>query len=152
MVRSKECFKCNIEKPLTEFYKHLAMSDGHLNKCKDCTKSDALRHRLENSEKLKAYDQKRAMLPHRVLARLKYAKTERGKQVIACLHKRWRDENQLKRKAQNMVNNALRDGKITKPDICGCGRAGRIEGHHDDYAKPLEVRWLCVPCHREVHK
>ena len=36
----KVCFKCNIEKPLTDYYKHKAMADGHLNKCKNCTKKD----------------------------------------------------------------------------------------------------------------
>lgn len=36
----KICFKCNVEKPLTEYYKHKAMSDGYLGKCKVCTKSD----------------------------------------------------------------------------------------------------------------
>lgn len=36
----KKCFKCDLEKPLTEYYTHKKMKDGHLNKCKVCTKND----------------------------------------------------------------------------------------------------------------
>lgn len=32
-----------------------------------------------------------------------------------------------------------------------CGRRRRVQAHHDDYDKPLEVRWLCPPHHREWH-
>jgi len=49
-MESKECFKCNETKSLTEYYAHKQMDDGHLNKCKSCTKLDVKRYSALMSE------------------------------------------------------------------------------------------------------
>jgi hypothetical protein len=58
-----------------------------------------------------------------------------------------------KKLAQGRLNDAIRYGHIVKPDVCSrCGKKGRIDAHHSDYSKPLDVEWLCRSCHVGEHK
>lgn len=150
----KTCFKCKTEKPTSEFYRHKAMGDGFLGKCKECTRADVIANRAARLEYYTNYDKHRAMQPHRVAARHQYLQTEAGKQSRKRSTDRWQSTYPKKRHASHMVNNAVRDGKIEKQYSCSeCGRDGvRIHGHHDDYGKPLEVRWLCSRCHTAWHR
>lgn len=152
----KNCNTCEIKKPYSEFYKHLGAKDGLASKCKECTKIAVRANYRRNIEHYKQYEKQRASLPHRVEARLQYAQTEQGKERGAAAKQKWllNLANSVKRAAHILVGNAVRDGRLFKPDCCSnCGVTGkRIHGHHDDYAKPLEVRWLCSKCHQDWHK
>ena len=55
-----------------------------------------------------------------------------------------------RRDARQQTKNALRRGDITPQPCEKCGVA-KAEAHHDDYTKPLDVRWLCRRHHREHH-
>ena len=59
-METKICFKCGRELPLSSFYKHPQMGDGHLNKCKDCTRKDAKENIAKKSEDLEWRRKERA--------------------------------------------------------------------------------------------
>jgi len=63
--------------------------------------------------------------------------------------------------AHNLVNGAVERGALVRPSACSeCGVAppprrdggAQVEAHHDDYNRPLDVRWLCKRCHRAWHR
>jgi hypothetical protein len=118
---SKACSKCGEVQPLDEFYTHPMMADGHLNKCKNCTRSDVRANRAARIEYYQAYDRMRSKEPHRIAARVAYNKA----------HPKPRPETDpQKRAARAALGNAIRDGKMKKPP---------------------EVIWVCAACHALIH-
>lgn len=55
----KPCIRCGESKPISEFYVHKMMADGHLNKCKSCCRSDAIANRVRNLDRYRQYDRER---------------------------------------------------------------------------------------------
>lgn len=134
----KTCFKCGEKKPVSEFYAHKGMKDGRLNKCKECTKADNRSNQRKKKKYYRRYDKERQKRPERKL-----------QQTESCL--RIRAKYPEKYKARTAVSNALRDGRLRKGPCALCGSKKRVQGHHPDYSKPLEVTWLCEPCHKRHH-
>ncbi len=148
----KKCKDCQKLKLLSDFYTHLGMGDGHLNKCIECVKRRITAWRGDNLERVRAYDRLRGRTEER-----KAINRERGKKrsrEYAHLKKEWQKRNSHKRQAHIKVGSALRVGTLKKPKRCfDCKkRCERLHGHHDDYSKPLEVIWLCVSCHAKRHR
>lgn len=133
----KRCFKCGKRKALSAFYQHSAMGDGLLGKCKECTKADVKANYRSKISQYKDYERARAQLPARRVAILEYQRTRRSK---------FPD----KYKARTAVGNALRDGRLERQPCAKCG-SDETQAHHDDYSRPLDVRWLCFTCHRKEH-
>ena len=132
----KTCFKCNVPKQIEDFYEHRGMSDGRLGKCIECCKKEANKRRSEKLEEIQQYDRDRSNLPHRSAARVKYFKDHQFGE---------------ERRARQAVANAVRDGRLKKM-FCAVCKAEKVESHHEDYEKPLEVIWLCKKHHVEADK
>lgn len=158
----KECFKCNRVLPLTEFYKHSEMKDGRLNKCKCCAKRDVRENRKSKEDYYKSYDRNRPSRRERERverqnekARYRYKTDPEFREKRLRIQSDWSNRNKEKRAATTKVGNAIRDGKIFKPDKCtGCGSTEGVEGHHWSYLVEysLDVAWLCSVCHGKEHK
>ena len=134
----KTCFKCGVTKPLDDFYAHRKMRDGRLGKCKECTKRDSKASRARSPEHYQAYERERA--------------TDFVRRVRARRYQRrsyHRDPEKFR--ARMIVARALRSGKLRRGACEVCQTTVQVHAHHDDYAQPLKVRWLCVRHHHDAH-
>ena len=134
----KECFKCKTVKPLSDFYKHSKMADGHVNKCKECNKNDVTEHRNKNLEKIREYDRARGKESKRIKATTEITRA-------------WRAEDSRRLVAHSQVAKAIRNGTLVRQPCVRCAEAKSI-AHHEDYDHPLVVMWLCQACHKQRHK
>ena len=128
MEKTKICFKCGRELPLSHFYKHRQMKDGHLNKCIDCTKIDTYKRYsiLSNDENYIEKERKRGRDKYKRLYRLKKTK----KTTDIC-----QEEKLISRKLKML--NLYKNG---------------YEAHHWNYNFPKSVILLPIKVHKLIHK
>ena len=66
---------------------------------------------------------------------------------------KWKEKNKKKSDIHAFVMYAVKTGYLKKPNKCSkCNKICKIQGHHKDYEKPLDVIWLCAICHGETHR
>lgn len=127
--KTKVCFKCGRELPLSEFYKHPRMSDGHLNKCKDCAKHDT-KEDYDRKSKDESWIKK---------------ERNRGREKYHRLGYKDRDFNNKTRRDFHPSN----DRRALK------ARGYNVEGkeiHHWNYNEPRSVILLSPKAHHRIHK
>ena len=124
-MKFKICGHCKIPKLESGFHKDRRAKSGLQNQCKDC-KAEYQREYRHSSTGRAAQnrDQKKQ--------RLKFPEKEKARQAVKY---------------------AVHIGELKRSVFCeGCGLPAETQAHHPDYSKPLEVIWLCRPCHRKLHK
>jgi len=140
-VNHWKCPVCMEILPESYFYKSKRTWNGITNECKKCHSEVSLRTRDKvNARKLSREHMRRARInnPDKFRVREKLAARNKPKNA--------------KTEARNILNQAIKSGKIIKPTNCSeCGKIKRITAHHHDYSKPLEVKWLCYECHGKEH-
>lgn len=136
----KKCSRCKKEKPLQEFhfYQSGESKGKPLAHCKECENARTTKWRNNNKERAR-------------FLRKRWAEKNRDK--LSAYQIEYKKRNAEKIKAHSIVNNAIRCGEIQKPDTCSaCGKIRVVNAHHSDYSKPLDIIWLCVQCHINIHK
>lgn len=147
------CKYCSLEKSSEEFSKWRR-------KCRECRNKEQTRWRKTygRSVYLKGLKNRRNRPENINKQKIFYSKwyKENGRIRTAIqleAIEQWRQKHPLAQKAYTLVKAALKQGNLIRPSICEkCPNETKLHAHHQDYNKPLEVIWLCVPCHKEIHK
>jgi hypothetical protein len=150
------CTKCRELKSESEFAIRKETKKGFTSKCKACQREYYKQYYKERAKEITAKTTlyRKTHEGWRKKMDLKYAKTEKGKIRRLKAHMKWRKKNPLKYRAHMRVAKAIQRGKIIKGECAypngNC--EGRIEGHHTDYSKPLDITWFCKKHHMLADK
>ena len=133
----KTCTRCGETKPVSDFHWKTAKHKTRRSWCKRCGSNKRRAWRWKDPDKRRANQRK-------------YNNSRSQKKV--AYNKQYNKTHQYVEKAHNTLNHSIDRGDITRPDTCEhCCKTCKPEGHHDDYSKPLEVKWLCPECHAIEH-
>lgn len=131
------CTKCNKEKELIlENFSRRANTFGWQKQCKKCLNLLSIQYARRDYDKEKEHQ--------------KYLlRKAKGKHIES--ERRQRARFPEKYKARYTLRHAVKKGDVVKTTCEVCNNPV-VEAHHDDYSKPLDVRWLCRKHHGLHHR
>jgi Bacillus phage endonuclease len=178
----KKCKKCGVEKDESQFFKKRERwFEGSCKECKkkryqERVAKDPKKYR----EKIRLRSAQERLKPEWKEWRKEYqARKRKELNEKSCEYwnktpnarekaKEWRKNNRdkvnasinrhnkrnpFKHAARAFVCAAVKEGMLIRPSQCSrCFKEGKIEAHHEDYMKPLEIIWLCRSCHGKEHR
>ena len=148
---TKKCSRCGVVRGSEDYGIDRKATTGLTSECKPCRRAEKKAKRLANLEVAHEAERRRANKPEAAAK----AKDWRAKNIDRrrLYSKAQQKRDRVKVRARVALSKAKRSGAVTVPDFCSsCGLAGPVEGHHEDYSKPLEVTWLCTGCHTRLHR
>ena len=149
----KRCGTCGLTKPASEFSViHKAKRKPRLHsRCKVCGVMESRAWAVKNPEKRKAIWKAHAENNRAAYALGNKRYYVRNRAERAAYQRAYRAGNPEKDDARHAVAYALQVGRITRGPCEECGSVERVQAHHSDYSKPLEIQWLCAYCHGRKH-
>jgi hypothetical protein len=145
VMRIKTCRDCKLSLPVTGFYRN---GTGWSARCRPCQS----RHNSDYAKR--RYRRDPAFRTASAWASRERYWHQRDKVLAGiAVRKPWRTrKSRGYPKERDVVNRMVRSelaaGRLVRPRCCQlCWGGGRLQAHHEDYAKPLDVIWLCTQCH-----
>lgn len=137
-----QCSRCKLWLPAESYFSRPASPNGLTTQCRSCHSGGSIRTRNPDL----ARDTNRAYM-----RRARAGNIEKFREREREASRKRKATN--KARARQLLNAAVRRGEVAKLDSCErCGATGKLHGHHWSYELPLDVKWLCPPCHGLAHR
>lgn len=142
----KTCGKCHKLLPTSDFYKDARAKDGLYTVCKDCH----VQYTNPGARKRVLLTQEEKIAKEKAFRR-KYNKRRYESYTKGYLKEyKLRPEEMTKYKARAAARAAIKKGVLQK-EPCRVCQEVKVDAHHEDYSKPLEIIWLCRADHKPWH-
>lgn len=145
-MKTKLCSRCGEVKPFDQFSRDCRAKDGLQSACRSCMKQHRITHKVEIAKHDRLYHS--AHRPQQAARNRRYHAANPAAKSAST--QRWDAAHPGAAAARVRVQYALKAGRLIKPISCElCGSQPEIlQGHHHlGYEHPLQVQWLCSPCH-----